>query len=162
MRPEIKQELDRIKAQSPSGRLTVPSVIESAKSKRSPLHNEFTWDTQEALRKNLETEARNLIQAYHIIVITPSGPVRTRHFVSLSSDRVNGGGYRTVHEVMGDEVARAQLLQDAMLQLEAFKSRFNSLTELSVVFEAIKEVEKKRPRQQKPQRRQARAERAAA
>jgi hypothetical protein len=153
MREAIKVELDRLKARSPNGLLTVGVVLEAARLKTNPLHDwpGFTWDAREALKKNLESEARELIREYMVVIVTPSGPVRTRHFVSLASDRVIGGGYRLISEVLDDEAMSAQLLADALAELESFQVRYRRLQELVGVFREIDAVRERHPPQRAKQ-----------
>lgn len=143
MRAEVKRELDRLKARSPDGKLSIASVIEAARDKQNVLHSAFTWDSRDALKKNLENEARALLREYQVVIVTPSGPISTRHFVSLSSDRQLGGGYRYVQDVLSDEDMSAQLLQDALAELAAFQQRYNRLEQLAGIFKELSELQEK-------------------
>jgi hypothetical protein len=150
MKADIKRELDLLKAQSANGRITTRMVIERARNKRSALHKHFTWNAQEALRKNLENEARALLREYSVVIVTPAGPVRTRHFVSLATDRTNGGGYRAIADVLDNEELTDRLLEDALAELEAFTSRYRKLEQLAGVF---REIERLREQHQQPTKR---------
>ena len=65
-------------------------------------------------------------------------------FVSLTTDRhAKSGGYRIMTDVLSDKEMRAQMLSDALADLEIFKAKYSRLQELSVVFQAIKKVRKR-------------------
>lgn len=145
MKAEIKRELDRLKARAPEGKLTIATVIDAARDRHSVLHDAFTWDARDALKANLENEARALLREYQIVIITPSGPISTRHFVSLSSDRQTGGGYRYVQDVLSDEAMSVQLLQDALAELAAFQQRYNRLEQLAGIFKELSALQEKFP-----------------
>lgn len=142
MKAAIRAELDRLKQKD--GRLMAQAVIDAARPKDSIMHDEFTWDRDEALEKNLLTEARHLISEYMVCITVGDRSVRTRHFVSLLSDRKIGGGYRPIQEVMGDSEMRQQILDDALNALAALQSRYRHLAELAEVFSALERVKRKK------------------
>ncbi len=85
-------------------RLTVKDVIATARDEASPLHGYFTWDPDEALQKNLETEARELIRSFKITVTVKSYTFKAPEFIR---DLENDQGYvRTV--TVKDDVLRAR------------------------------------------------------
>lgn len=61
-------------------------------------------------------------------------------FVSLSGDRYDGRGYRITTEVVRDEDLRAQMLEDALAELDVFRIKYRRLRELAAVFSAIRRV----------------------
>jgi hypothetical protein len=156
---EIKKELDRIQAQSKTGRLHWQDVVSAARNKTNVLHGYFDFDKERAMEAYLQQQAEDLIGRYATVIITNDGDkVRTRNYVSLSIDRQSGGGYRAIVDVLSDEDLKAQLLADAFADLAAFKERYKKLQELGEVFEAIQKVEKRRGTgKPKPRRGTARA-----
>ena len=79
------------------GRLMRASIVAKAKDKASALHQYFEWDKTKAAQSHWLQTAGEIIRAYKVWV-TVSGseqPLQVRAFVSLSTDRVNGGGYRS-------------------------------------------------------------------
>ena len=48
--------------------ITVDSIIDEAKAPDSPIHEWFSWDADEALRKSLRREARELIGGIEIVI----------------------------------------------------------------------------------------------
>ena len=65
-------------------------------------------------------------------------------WVSLKSDRSGRGGYRSLVAVLSDEDMRTQLLRDAMEDMETFQQKYQHLTELAEVFEAMGRTRKRR------------------
>lgn len=142
MKAAIRAELDRLKQKD--GRLMAQAVVDAARPRDSILHDEFTWDRDEALEKNLLSEARELIANYTVVVHVGDRTTRTRHFVSLSSDRKIGGGYRPIEIVMSDAEMRQQLLDDAINALAAVQARYQHLVELAEVFSALETVKSRK------------------
>lgn len=136
----IARELRRI-AKANGGLLLPTKVVEAARPKSSPLHSRFEWDNSEAAENYRLWQARQLIRV--IVETVPGMSGTTEVFVSLSKDRVDGRGYRVTTEVCRDEDLRAQLLEDALTELEIFKLKYRRLKELAEVFEAIETVKKK-------------------
>lgn len=139
MKAAIKKALDELKLQN--GKLMPQIVIDAARPKESVLHGEFTWDAKDALRKNLQREAGELIQAYKVTIIVGDRSVKCRNFVSLSSDRISGGGYRQINSVLDDEMLRQVLIADALGELETFRLKYHRLNELAGLFAEIDKIQ---------------------
>lgn len=142
MNPKHRLELDRLMAQSKDGRLHPKVVVDEARPKRSPLHDWFEWDQKKGHEMNLLNQARDLISSYLVTVRIHGGgpPVRTRQFVSLTTDRVSGGGYRAIAAVLSDEEMTRQLLADALTELESFSAKYRKLEQLAGVMGEIDKV----------------------
>lgn len=139
-----KAELDTIKAKAPRGVLLPKMVIKEAQKKDSALHKYFTWDKESGWQKNLMVEAQEVISQYTIKVITQNGQEReVRKYVSLSIDRVAGGGYRALTDVVSNADLRKVLLEDALRELETFQAKYQKLKELKPVFFAAESVRNK-------------------
>lgn len=150
MNKEQQTELDRIKGRKQ--RLHAEDVIEAARPESSPLHSRFTWDVKRGFEANLRREAQELIREYMVVVtVENSQPIRTRYFVSLSTDRADRGGYRTVFDVMDDEALSEVMLDDALSELNVARAKYARVKELREVFAALEQVnaqhEKSKPKQ---------------
>lgn len=130
----IARELRRI-AKSNEGLLLPQTVVESARSKKSPLHSRFEWDDSEAAEKYRIWQARQLIKV--CVEVLPGINTATEVFVSLSEDRYGGRGYRVTTEVLQDEDLAAQMLEDALAELQIFRLKYRRLSKLVEVFAAI-------------------------
>lgn len=131
----IKDELVALKAK---GVLLPEAVVEWArKHPKSALHAAIEWDDSNAAESYRVWQVRRLI-AIH--VIDDDGE---RRFVSLSIDRVKGGGYRDVAEVAVDPELGSVMLADALAELKRVRAKYNRVKALSVVWQAVESVEDK-------------------
>ena len=135
----VREELKRI-AKRNDGVLTAEAVVEAARNDDSPLHSAFTWDDTEAAIKWRLHQARNIILRIKVEVSdVKAHTVTIREWASLTPDRLeDGGGYREVVRVMRNEDQRAQLLADALAELDRISEKYRTLSELAEVFAAIK------------------------
>lgn len=134
----IQQEIERLQKKY-GGLLKAPDLVKEAKSPSSPVHDCFEWDNSAAAYNWRLEQARHLIRVY-VTVIDADGPKECRAFVSLSADRATGGGYRTMVSVLNDDALRANLVADAMDEMERFRNKYASLKELAAVFDAMDRV----------------------
>lgn len=142
---KVMAELEQIRKEN--GELLRPiDVVKYAEDPKTALHSHFTWDDENAAREYRLEEARRLIRVAVTILPHYDKPIRV--FVSLKEDRlVEGGGYRTIVEVMSDEDLRLQLIKEALADLQAWERKYNVLTELAPIFEAAKTVRAKNEEQ---------------
>lgn len=137
---KVIKELNRLSATN--GGLLMPEVVvEAAKPKTSPLHKHFEWNNTKAAAQHRLWQARQLISV--CVTILPGETEPMQCFSSLSTDRGNGGGYRTTVEVLSNEDMRQQLLQDALHDMNSFQRRYASLRQLAQVFAAIKKTNRR-------------------
>lgn len=140
-RSKVVNELKRI-AQEHGGILQPETVVAQARPVTSPLHNKFEWNDRKAGHEYRLWQARALIKV--VVEVLPGMQEASDVFVSLSSDRTrHGGGYRVMTEVLSDADLKAQMLHDALNELNLFQHKYSVLKQLSVVFQAIKRVRRK-------------------
>ncbi len=139
MRPLNQKMFEELLEIERTGELTPARVVAAAEDPKSELHKRFDWDDGEAARNWRLSQARQVIRVAVTVLPSASGNQRTRLFVSLGSDRkVNGQTiYRPIMSVLSQEERYSELLEDALLELEAFKRKYRVLTELSGVLSAI-------------------------
>lgn len=143
MSERIATELSKI-AQKNDGILKPETVIEEAKPKNHPLHNDFEWDDTKAGYKYRLEQARYMIRMCVTVVESNNQLKEYPTFVSLSVDRKkDGGGYRALVDVMSHEEHRWVLLRDALNDMTIFTSKYWHLQELSSVIEVIKKTSQK-------------------
>lgn len=115
-------------------------VVAFARDARTALHSLFEWDNSQAAEKFRELQAASYIRAVVRVLPRESGdPVMVRAYVSLSSER-GTGGYRAVGEVLSDEELRAQMVRDALNEMQAFARKYRHLSELAGVWLALDAV----------------------
>ena len=134
---KIKQELREIEKKG-GGIIQPEAVVEYAKNPNTELHSQFDWDDSEAARKYRIWQARQLLRI--VITVEPRSNQEINAYVSLQSDRYNGGGYRSTISVLSKKDTREMLLQDALKDLEAFERKYSQLSELAEIFAKSKQI----------------------
>lgn len=135
----IKRLADR------DGLILPERVVEAARPKTSPIHDQFEWDDSIAAQKYRLIQASDLIRV-SVEVIDCGGnrdPVMVRAFTSLTTDRGGeAGSYRATVSVLSDAEMRKQMLSDALAELAAFERKYAMLKELADVFSAYRRARK--------------------
>lgn len=132
---KVIDELRRI--ESERGLLIPSEVVEAARPATSPLHPHFEWDDSAAAEKYRIDQARNLIRVCVEYVGNGDSRRKIDAFVSLSTDRATGGGYRSMTHVLAMDNLRAQLIEDAILDMDRFRAKYASVAELVDVFASM-------------------------
>lgn len=126
--------------QSNDGELTPNDVVKTASNPDSPLHCWFTWDDTEAARLHRLNEASSLIRSIEITYREiPNVPMRAFE-ISVRKQLNNPQSktiYSTAEEAALDPEYHQRLVREAKRALQAWKSRFASLTELHRLMVAI-------------------------
>jgi len=119
--------LERL-ARNNNGLLLVEHVLDEARKPTSVLHKHFQWDDHKAAEAYRKVQARALIQKC-TVTIEKAPDVAIRAFVSLSTDQVDGGGYRMTATVLSDDNLKGQLLHDMQLTLVKWRKQVALLDE---------------------------------
>jgi hypothetical protein len=122
--------------------LTAEEVVSWAQAHpKSALYHapEFNgWDIKKCAHEHWLWAARRLI-AIHIVYADGE-----RRFVSLTFDRSReGGGYRSIDDVLNDKSLHEIMLQDALRELERLQARYDRLKELKPVWRETRKVRSK-------------------
>jgi len=146
---EIEMEMERKYltqvAKQNGGMLLVDQVIELARDENNVLHKHFTWDDSKAADAFRKQEARALIQRCRIKLVEHEA-TEVRAFVSLPTDRENGGGYRLTTRVMGDDGMKDELLRDIKLTIQRWNKKLHLLDQdLAELLLAVEEKLESRP-----------------
>lgn len=136
----IAKELRRI-AKANGGVLQPEAVVRAATPESSPLHSRFEWNDDVAAQAHRLWQARQLIRV--CVELLPGISTPSEVFVSLSTDRYESGGYRVVTEVLQSADLKAQMMEDALAELEIFRLKYRRLKELAEVFRVIKKVSRR-------------------
>lgn len=153
----VGEELGKIEEEF--GAVTPVSIVDAARSNDSPLHTLFTWDDSVAGPKYRLTEARYILR--NLVILTAKNdadaddPRRytVRAFLSVpdeqsAEDDEDSDGelpqmrtvYVSAQNALIDERKRAYVLQQARLDLEAWRNRYQGLTEFADLMTAIDEA----------------------
>lgn len=131
----VGEELERIRTRH-RGKLRNLDVIEEARDKRSALHKYFDWDDTSAAAKWRLEQAGLLIRSIEVVVEVAKGKARDlRAFVSVK--RQGDRSYTSLADAMSDDDLRAQVLSDALRELQSWRERYSNLSELAKLFPAI-------------------------
>lgn len=137
----VGPELERI--EKATGCLKPESVVELAAPDDAPLHPFFEWRDTVAAKKFREDQARNLIRSV-VVQIEDSETTPVRAFVSVTSApeerNFEGSAYISTARALKNTDYRAQVLEDALNELNSFRTRYQHLRELADVFRAIEAV----------------------
>lgn len=131
----IEQELRKIEKRD--GNITPPAVVEAAKSPTSPLHSHFQWNDDKAAHEYRLWQARQLIA----VVIIEQGPNDTqRTFTSVIIEQNTPKGesqliraYVDTEKVLDNADLRAQVLRQAVNELERWARKYRHFDELEGV-----------------------------
>jgi len=128
---EVCEELDRTVG------LTPENLVNASRPEDAPLHSEFEWDDKVAAEEFRRTQARQMICNLSIVIEEEkTEPVRA--FFSLQNGfRKNTGTYESTIVILGDNEKRKKLFDNAKRDMEAFKNKYQMLTELADVFAAM-------------------------
>lgn len=127
------EELERIEKMT--GRLDPSDVLEASRDDGAVLHGCFEWDDEKAAELFRCDQAQCIIR--NLVTVCVDGeqshePVRA--FVSVS------GTYKNMKSVMVNADYTDELLSKAKCELVSFKQKYQSLTQLAVLFSYIKEI----------------------
>lgn len=112
--------------------ITPQEVLEKAKDKNTELHKCFEWNDGIAAEKYRLIQARKII--LNLVIVQKDKeqpPLRTFHITTEK------GVYQPATFFMKQEDEYASLLKRALSELEAFKRKYRTLSELEEVFNAI-------------------------
>ncbi len=111
-----------------------PLVAWAKKHHDSALHKCFEWSDSAAADLYRIEQARKLIRVVIVHDVTEE-----RKTVSLRIDRINGGGYRKLDEVVASLDLRPRLVSDALGELCSLRRKYSYLGELASIWAAIDE-----------------------
>lgn len=136
---KVGKELEKIEKRD--GEITKAAVVEAARPEGNLMHNLFTWDNDVAGEKWREYQAGQII---HALVIVPEGHSETkgRAFLNIEYGSQPGQKGRFINTVsaLTNEDTKSIVLGNALNELEAFKTKYQTLDELAEIFDAIDNV----------------------
>jgi hypothetical protein len=139
MSGRLKSELLAIRAADADGMLRPKVALDWARGNpNSALHAALEWDDETAAEAHRLDQIRRLISIH---VVTADGDPL---LVSLSLDRVHGGGYRAIDDVIASRNLSAIMLADALAELERVQARYSHVQELTAVWEEVRGARRRR------------------
>lgn len=111
--------------------ITPKTVLEYAKGINTELHKCFEWDNDVAAEKYRTIQAGNIIRMLYIEARSEDAPpVRV---LSRTSDTV----YKPTRTFVTNQNEYEDLLKRALSELESFRKKYETLSELEQIFEQI-------------------------
>lgn len=127
-----KADAQKVADEIGNDRISPAEVLEKARDVNSELHKCFEWDNSIAAEKYRLQQARGiLINLVYKEKESNAEPVRT---FQITSQR---NVYQPTVSFLVQEDEYQNLLKRAKSELESFKKRYHTLSELQEVFEAI-------------------------
>ena len=113
--------------------LTAQNLVLISRPEDAPLHNEFEWDNDVAAELYRNQQGSAIIR--HITIVSENvEPVRAFFPVE-----VKPAIYESIQTIIKQEDKYAALMEQAEKELRAIQRKFNMLSELKSVFDAIDE-----------------------
>ena len=132
-KPEVaKQVMDELAAE---GRLSPSELVEVSRPKSAPLHSDFfSLNDKQAAQKYREDLAGKMIRS---IIITPDEEESTQNVRAFFNIEYGTHEYIPTEIIFSDEEKKNRLLEIAKRELVSFKGKYQTLTELAGVMNAI-------------------------
>lgn len=108
----IRQRLAELEKKG-RGRLTPQAVVEDARNPKSPLHDQFNWDTAKAAYEHWLDRARAIIVSVEYVYKTHKTTVKSVYYHRDPSAAGNEQGYVSVPTLRTDEDSSRAALVDA-------------------------------------------------
>ena len=130
------EEIERIRANSGKEYIEAEDLLEASREDNAPLHSCFEWDDDLAAEKYRLWQARQIIINITVVIETSNTVPHVRAFVSVA-DSCDKGKFIQIQKALENNEYRAQILRNALVELQTFKHKYSVYSELSKVFEAI-------------------------
>lgn len=137
-----KDTLLRIAANH-GGLLSPLDILNEAKKKASPLNGYFNWDDTKAANLYRLDQARAIISSVRIEIIRENSKTKevqvtsVRAFESRQSMRSSAHSYEAIQNIYASTEATKELVQQVLRQLQTLRTRYQNLTDLESVWEAV-------------------------
>ncbi len=121
------KEMERIRKQH--GALTAPFLLDEAREKDNPLHEEFTWDNRKAAEQFRLGEARTLIRA--IITVESADAPECNSYTLVSGDAAETTDYKPSEVVVQSPDMFADAIGRLSGELESARKSVRDLEQLA-------------------------------
>lgn len=136
--PQIAGETVEMLRERLGGQVKPADLLAHAEQSNSPLHAAFEWDNDRAAAKHRLDQAAHILRSLVVTVkMQPKAEERfMRAFVSVIH-RERGRGYTSLAAAMSDADYRAQVIANALRELQAWRERYGDYSELAQMHAAI-------------------------
>ena len=115
---------------------TTAQILDKARDAQTELHKCFDWNDAEAAEKWRLQQARHIVCNLVIKEKNDTPRPEVRVFFKTDAD----SGYKPTVLIMQDKDEYQKLLARALAELNSFRAKYKSLTELDGVFDAIDQL----------------------
>ena len=115
---------------------TPAQILDKARDKNSELHKCFDWNDAEAAEKWRLQQARLIVCNLVYKETSSESPPPVRLFFKTDGE----SGYKPTSLIMQNKDEYQKLLSRALAELNSFKTKYKTLSELDGVFDAIDKV----------------------
>ena len=130
-----KADAQKVAEEIGFGDFTPMEVLEKAKDETTELHKCFEWNDSIAAEKYRLEQAKNIIRMLVYEKETKEQAV-VRYYAKTETKHV----YKPTKQFLVQEDEYQGLLRRALAELEAFKNKYHTLTELESIFEAMEAI----------------------
>lgn len=127
-----KADAQKIADEIGENSITPQEVLEKAKDESSELHKCFEWDNDVAAEKYRLQQARAII--INLVYVSKGKEEQPVRCFQITAEK---SVYQPTKRFLVQENQYQQLLARAKAELESFRRRYETVTELEKVFEAI-------------------------
>ena len=136
IKDKVREELEFLEQRD--GVLRPEAVVEYAKNKKTELYKEFTWDNNAAGHQWRLQQARALIKT--IVTIIPNREDKEVQVKTYFHFDEPENGYISMTRILSDDELKDRMLISAKRELDSFRKKYSTLSELTEVFLVIDHV----------------------
>ena len=139
----VGKEVEKLEKEQ--GEITARGLVNAARPEDSPLHSLFEWDDAKAAEGFRRRQALDIIIHLAIVREDTPEPTTVRAYMNVADEADNPtrrtGTFINTEDAFKDAEKRGLILRCAIRELREIKAKYNALTELAEVFEAIDALE---------------------
>ena len=114
--------------------LTPANLLDANRDENAPLHNEFEWNDAVAAEEYRLSQAGYIIRMLCVRQEEKPGAEPVRAFFRVDNDTKS---YDSISVILQNEDKHKMLLRTAYAELEAFRRKYEQLSELELLFDCI-------------------------
>lgn len=124
------------------GDVTPESLLDDSRPVTSPLHPCFEWKDDVAAEKYRLIQSKGIIRNLVTVQTSQdSQPITSRAFVSINKTPEKGT-FVPIRVALSDERCKEQVLQNALAELKAFKTKYENLISIAETIKRFMEEER--------------------
>ena len=127
------------------GKLTPELVLNESRDENAVLHPCFEWDDEKAAESYRLWQAGKILRDITVTIVREEHePKIVRAYVNVTDQQKHEkGAYVSLNVAMNNGDYKAQVLKNALYELQTFKNKYADYVELEKVFIAIDELAEK-------------------